>query len=83
MGMIEIEIGELIKDAKLTPLGTEVLMRKMALIIERQALALKGITWQHQTLEAAKTMDEQLFNEIKDLRAQTIKPSNEEKPSNV
>lgn len=68
MGMIEIEIAQVIASAIKDPIKMKPLLHKMALIIDRQAMALKAMEWHKQSIDAAKNLDEELFNDIKKMR---------------
>lgn len=76
MGVIEIELGEIIKDAVKNSLMIEPFMRKMALIIERQSNALQAVIWHKESVETAKFLHECLYHDIKKMK-QDLNPEPE------
>ncbi len=72
MGAIELEIGHVIKEVIKSPAQTEVLLRKMALVIERQALALKTVLWYKDHIDRATLLDEELFKDIQAMRLSVL-----------
>ncbi len=63
MGVIELELGPLIKKA-IEKNQVESLLRRMALIIDRQSSALKSMEWNKESIERAAKLDEELFLEL-------------------
>lgn len=68
MGAIELEIGHVIKEVVKDPKKSEALLRRLALIVERQALAIKTIVWYKDYIDKANEMDQALFIEIQQMR---------------
>lgn len=69
MGLIEVEFGKIIEAAaKKGPGECEKVMRKMALIIDRQAGAINTVRWSDDALKKAKGLDEWMFQEIQELQ---------------
>jgi hypothetical protein len=66
MGIVEISFGPIIKKA-IENNQMEILLRKMALIIDRQALALRSMEWHKESVERAAREGELLFDELKEM----------------
>lgn len=66
MGVLELEFGPIIKRAIETN-RVEPLLRKMALIIDRQALALGSAEFSMNYIQKASKVHEELYEEMKTL----------------
>jgi acyl-CoA reductase-like NAD-dependent aldehyde dehydrogenase len=69
MGLVEVEIGAAITAiVKKPPAEIESLLRRMALIIDKQSMAIKQIRWSEETKKATEGLDEWLFQEIQEIQ---------------
>lgn len=76
MGLIEVEFSPLIKWAMdKGPTEIEGLLRKMALIIDRQDQAIKSVRWSDETLKNVDGIGEVLFLELQTMRKEADGPA--------
>ena len=66
MGVLELEFANILKRA-IEQNKIEPLLRKMALIIDRQAIALRSVEFHKDSIEKAAKCHEQLYEELKEL----------------
>lgn len=71
MGVIELEFGSILQEA-IKQNKIEPLLRKMALIIDRQAIALGSLEFHQHSIIKAASAHEQLFKELKELSSGSI-----------
>lgn len=71
MGVTELELGKVIEEAMKSKQGPQEitsLFRQMALIIDRQAIALGGVEFHKDSIEKAALCHQEVYETIRNLQ---------------